>query len=230
MTDSKIAAIVTQFVYPDDREIRVRKFAITLRALGYQVHVLCGSNGHNFDFIDQDGNIIHRINVCWQLPFIHRILKASFPTNPIWYIWILLTCWKNKINFILVRDLRLSHPGLIAGKILGIPRIIDFGEDFPSLYKIVGYSEILIKLSCWLEKLAINLADKVTVVSEESKQKLEDDYVISPNKIITLPNVPAPSLVWDWGSTIPYETFPNAKNELKLICTKLLTFEMFTSL
>lgn len=212
-----IVGIVTPFVYPHDQEIRVRKIANSLKQLGHDVHILCGSNGASFEFVDQDGIVVHRINILSGVPLLHRIINIPVPINPAWYFWLFWMCKRLSIDVLIARDLRLSLPTAIIGKILGLRAIADFGENFPAMHRFLGRGKLIIHIIILLEKLVVQMVDYVFVVTEENKWRLCNADKTRVDKIHVLTNVPEISQLQQWGKTIPLESFQSMDGILKLV-------------
>lgn len=212
-----IVGIVTPFVYPHDQEIRVRKIANSLKQMGHDVHILCGSDGDLFEFVDRDCVFVHRINILTSVPFLHRVISMPTPINPAWYFWLLWICKRLSIDVLIARDLRLSLPSAIVGKILGLQTIADFGENFPAMHSFLGRGKLIIRLIALLEKIVVQLVDFVFVVTEENKWRIYNSCNVRADKIHVLTNVPAISQLQQWGETVPLESFHRMGSILKLV-------------
>lgn len=212
-----IVGIVTPFVYPHDREIRVRKLASAFKHNGYEVHVFCASdNSKLFEFVDRDGITINRIN------FLGKLGQVPFPFNPIWYFWLAWMCKKLSIDILVARDLRLSLPSAIIGRLLGIKTITDLGENFPAMYRFLGRSRYFINFAKLLEKSICKISNVVVVVAGENKERLINEYKISAQKIQVVTNVPSINQLPRWGEVIPKETFLSSEERLKLVFIGLI--------
>jgi len=169
-------ACVTRHRYPTAQEIRVTKFGETLNQCGYTFVVLCPGNQSDSRRDCFPHGQIYRL-----VPMQNRMLRLLFaplPINPLWLVWLALQFRKLNIDLIIVRDLRLFLPALIAARLCGIRIILDLAEHYPGMMAIVGKEKathwitrnrILIAL---LERLSVCLADVVFVVVEENRRRL----------------------------------------------------------
>jgi glycosyltransferase involved in cell wall biosynthesis len=212
-----VIGIVTPFVYPHDQEIRVRKLAYSFNKAGYSIHVLCDSDEKLFELVDSDGIPVHRISFLNGIRKIHHLAHSPFPFNPVWYVWLLFISKKLKIKTFIVRDLRLSLPVVIIGKLTGIHTIADLGENFPAMHRFLDKSKIYIYMVETLENIAVLLADSIQVVTEENKSRLIKKFPSAVKKIEILTNAPMLSMLPLQKIIIMPEAFDDANECLKLV-------------
>ncbi len=186
--------------YPPD--IRVTKEAYTLIKGGHQVHLLCARRNTENDFEVIDGLSVHRIDVAknkvqkglWDI-----LLSLTF-LHPIFLRQIKKFCRKNNIGILHIHDLPLCKTGIVAGNKLKIPVICDFHENYPEglrvWYKwrsnpiIILKNKIFFGFSRWkkYEKWVSKNASHIIAVVDEMKEKLINDFQISPEKITVVTN------------------------------------------
>lgn len=217
-----IIGIVTHFIYPHDQEIRVRKLAHSIRNAGHSVHVLCDSDNNIFELVDNDGISVHRVNLLKRILSVHRFLHNPFPANPIWYIWIFVMSLKLRIQTLIVRDLRLSLPVVIIGKLTGIRTVVDFGENFPAMHRFLGRNKLYVCMIEILEGMVIRLADSIQVVTEENRSRLVRKSPSVDKKISILSNVPSLSMFPFQRNNIPLQAFDDVEKCLKLVFVGLV--------
>jgi len=182
---------IWQGTYP--REVRIDKINDSLKAKGYEVHVLCRQFPENQKRPDHeiiDGVHIHRLN---------RTVSSPFPWNPFWTVQLYSLCQKLKPDFILLRDIPLAPVAVPAKKRFGIPIILDMAEHYPEAmrswdkYKknpILKYLVHDLKVPDFVEKNAVQNSDGIFVVCEEQKLRLIQEYAYPSNRIEVLLNTP----------------------------------------
>lgn len=168
---------VTRHHYPTAQEIRVTKFGAAYKAERHDFFVFCPrrsdqSSTERFEY----GNIIRP--KIFLGPFLERILFAVVPINPIWLFWFVYQFLSKRLDLVIVRDLRLALPAIVAARICGMKSILDIGEHYPGMMEIVGKTRLIHHLirNAWLirrlEILSVRWADNVWVVVDENKQRL----------------------------------------------------------
>lgn len=189
--ESMNVGCVTHHNYPTGQEVRTTKIAATLQAHDYGVVVFCPGarqqatrdafeHGHIVRFRPWAGGVIAK-------------LFAPLPISPLWAFWLLWHFRAAQLDLIVVRDLRLALPVYFAAKILRIPVVLDIGEHYPGMMRILGKEKLAHHLirNDWLitrlEALSVKLADRVWVVVEENKQRLAS----YSSKIDVINNYPA---------------------------------------
>jgi glycosyltransferase involved in cell wall biosynthesis len=162
--------------YPWD--VRVEKIINALLTDNHEVHLLCRNNrGEKRN--DKNKFNIHR------LPYIkkgkNRLNKIiNFPAffNPIWFFEIMRCIKKYQIELIIVRDLPLTLPALLAGNLFDIKVIFDMAECHPEIFKnyFKWNFKSIFKENPWVakfvEKITIKYMDHIFVMCEESKSRL----------------------------------------------------------
>ena len=202
--------IITQFAYPKDQEIRTKKIAITLHSAGYNVFIICPKGRYKKANEKITYAIICRFKYFSKFPWFNSFLSIPLPINPFWLLWIFQVGRQEKLNFLIVRDLRLALPTILVAKLLKLPVALDFGENFPALVKILGKhklsdyimrNEILIS---FLETICAKLADCIWVVVEENRERLIDKG-IKESKIRVVSNVPELAQPGIINNNLPYQ-------------------------
>ncbi len=168
--------------YPWD--VRIAKIADYLVALGHEVHILCRSSRGRPETEEFRGTLVHR--TCFlgrSFGRLNRIADLPFPLNPLWFLRIRKLIVSEGIDLLIMRDIPLSLPSILAAKQAGIPTILDMAEHYAAMFRdFIADSPRLKKVPRWLlknpiiadmvEKVAIRYADRVFVVVEESRDRL----------------------------------------------------------
>ncbi len=118
--------------YPWD--VRVEKVCESLIEAGHEVHLVC-RNQRRQQRLERQGQLnIHRLPVLPRvLDSVHKLANSPFPVNPVWIQTIGSVIRQNSIDLILVRDILLAFPGVILGRIFGIPVVLDMAENYPAM-------------------------------------------------------------------------------------------------
>lgn len=174
-------------------DIRVEKLARTFTRGGNSVRIVA-RNLHRQPKEDSYNGIEVRRVVSSASRLLNGMLNITLFFNPVW----LFTIWKNARGYdlIIVRDLPLAVAGIIVGRFLRIPVIIDMAEPYPLTLKQRRMHEpfrlhhLLIRnipFALALEWASIRLADRIIVVCQEAADRLiyrgasEDRVVIVHN-------------------------------------------------
>ena len=197
--------------YPWD--IRVEKVGETLARHGYSVHVLA-RNLKRGPVEDRTGTLqVHRLR---PLPaWMGRLNDfISFPAfiNPVWWRAAIRTGRASRARAIVVRDLPLAPVGLLAGRWLGIPVVMDMAESYPEMIRNVWtfapwkLRNLLLR-NPWLagvvERFVIKRLDHILVVVEESRDRLLA-LGVAPERITIVSNTPDASRFAPAPATVPF--------------------------
>jgi glycosyltransferase involved in cell wall biosynthesis len=127
-------------------------------------------------------------------------MAFTFPAffNPIWIWEIFKQAIKYRCQLIIIRDLPLALSGILAGKILRIPTILDMAECYPEMLRCTWKFEGLKLRNIFLrnplfadlvEYLVLRWIDHVLVMIEESKDRLLTKG-LDPDKVTIVSNTP----------------------------------------
>jgi len=198
-----IGMILTAPFPPD---IRVEKEARSLIKAGFQVSLLCSTR--ESPYIREEivqGIHVKRINVTdtfdgifWALIFTRLHLYEIFFANIYWRKEVLNYARERDVDALHLHDLTVAKDVLWVGRLLKIPVILDFHENFPigiqstavELNKNWLWKHFFYKLKRWkrYESISAGRAHKVIAVIEEMKQRLLNDYGLPGDKIVVVPN------------------------------------------
>jgi len=183
--------------YPWD--IRVEKLCNSLIKFGSEVHLVCRNKSNKKRYEFYNGIHIHRVS---SLPKALQILNGvwTFPffLSPVWIMEIFKITKNKKFDLICIRDLPLALCGILVGKMLKIPTLLDMAECYPEMLRCTWKFEkfllrnILIRnpyLADVIEKISLKLIDYVFVMVEESRLRLISKN-IPPDKIYIVSNTP----------------------------------------
>ncbi len=189
--------------YPWD--VRVEKVCESLIEAGHEVHLVC-RNQRRQQRLERQGQLnIHRLPALPRvLDSVHKLANSPFPVNPVWIQTNGSVIRQNSIDLILVRDILLAFPGVILGKIFGIPVVLDMAENYPamlqdrlkytptSLLGRLARNPIQARIVEWL---CLRMVDHIIVVVEESQERLVRAG-LSPDRLSVVNNTPRRN---QWG-------------------------------
>lgn len=164
---------VTQHVYPTPQEIRITRFAAAMASAGNQTVVFCPRGEKMIDDVFTYG-AVRRFGMTGAL----RVITAPMPFSPFWENWLTRVFAQERLDLVMVRDLRLAMPAIRAAGKIGIPAVLDIGEHYPGLIEMLGKQKFAhhltrsVPLVAWLERMAVQTADEVWVVVEENRDRL----------------------------------------------------------
>ena len=201
------AALVSQFAYPHDHEIRLKKIGSTLVEQGHDVHVLCKFDKSNPAPETSDGLRVHPNRIGARIPGLNQVLTVHLSFNPVWIIWL---CWKLRwldVDVVIVRNLRLAPPAIVAARLFSVPLVADLSENYAALAKIEGRTRphhFLTRVPLverFFERFTARRADHVWVVVPENGHRLAELAGVHPSKISVISNVPTKKVVSTLGSS-----------------------------
>ena len=188
----KIGMVLTNAGFPPD--VRVEKEARSLIAAGHEVHLLCLFSKEGQKASEEVyGTHVHRVQVPGRLSSIGQKFRYYLKgVDENWLRAIMDFAKKQEIEALHVHDLTHALTAEAAGKTLGIPVVFDMHGDGPAAMEIhraanpVPFNPLLaLKRAVlsllvgndtqWLrrmEKRALEQADHVIVVVDESKERL----------------------------------------------------------
>lgn len=204
--------IVVQDEYPSDGEVRTRKLAKRLDQAGYDVTILArGVDMHAESSLDVGYATVHRFLVA-RLAAIQWLVTFPVPINPFWFGWTLVQLLRHDFDVVVVGDLRVAAPTILAGRLAGRPVISDLRENYPEYARSLpkrGFAERVFfspPLVRVIETTTARLADAVWVVVEERKSDITSQGVPSETVSVVM-NTP---LLGEFDTERrDFETFPD---------------------
>jgi len=171
--------VVDQHYFPSDRLERFRKIVATLAQAGNSVVVMCRSDGEKPAVEKLDPYmLVYRFGKS-SVNNLGRILSYPAPFNILWTGWIRKVICEEKLDALVVQNLRLAIPTLLAARLAGIPVLFDNMEYFPTMSRTqlgrANQIKYLLKhpaIISLIEYLTVRLVDHTCVVVEEQKQRL----------------------------------------------------------
>jgi glycosyltransferase involved in cell wall biosynthesis len=165
--------------YPWD--IRVEKIVSALNEEDIETHIISRNmNGLPIKEKLMPHVYVHRINVT-NINKINGLMNFPAFFSPFWIKKIFQVIKEYKLKIIIVRDLPLAPAAILAGKIFGIPVIMDMAENYPAMiqdtwrFRGPHIHDYLLRnpnVLRVMEKWVINRLDGILVVSEESKERI----------------------------------------------------------
>ena len=199
------AGIVTQHNFPVEREVRTRKFAKVLEKRGNDVTIYARNTtedparGTVKSELDPRAERLEYADVRRFTWFAETrfgdIVTAALPFNPFWILWLFLQFRWDDVDRLMACGLRAGLPTIAAGRLLGIPVVVDIRENYPALAGTLPQENLLGCLAYhpWavdlLERLTTRLADGVVVVAGVRARQLADKG-IDPERIVCVMNTP----------------------------------------
>ncbi len=138
-----------------------------------------------------------------RLPFVrvralNRLINFPFPVNPVWFFSILRAATDCRADHILVRDLPLALTALAVGRRLGIPVAYDMAEVYPEFlrdrveFNRASWSDRIVRspgAAARVERAVLRRADKIIVVSDESRERCLG-LGVARDRVIQVGNTP----------------------------------------
>lgn len=173
--------LVVQDSFPKDRLVRIRKIARTLARSGFETVVMC----RNRDGRPERERLEERLTVTrfgGRLPeSVRTLLWHPLPVSPVWLYAVWRAARRERLDLLVVTNLRLALPTVIAGRLSGVPVAFDMAEYFPTMPWVqkarLGPVERVVKrpgVIRLLERAVVRLVDHTVVVVEEQKRRLAE--------------------------------------------------------
>ncbi len=191
--------IVYMSAYPWD--VRVEKIATFLAQSGHQVHILCRTTKGRQRIEKIDNISITRLQLFSdKLYKLNRFFDLPYPFNPFWIKHISNFTRRANIDLIIVRDIPLAIPSIIAARKNHIPVILDMAEHYAAMFSdFIKDSPLTKKIPRFImknpmiatltENIVIRYIDHIFTVVEESKWRLEN-LGVPVDKISIISNTP----------------------------------------
>lgn len=196
--------IVLQNNFPMDREVRARKFAKSLSDAGANVSVF-GRNSRTDpsrglvreEYGPRTEKLKHAtvVRYSWlRSTPLFGLVTMPIPFNPFWMLWLVVQFVRRDVDVVISSGLRAGPTAILAGKLLGIPVVIDLSENHSEFVKTLSKDSVadyvtkntLVVRS--VERFLYRFADHIWVVTEERRDVMPD-YVES-GRVSVVSNVP----------------------------------------
>ena len=169
--------MVLESDYPPD--IRVENEISSLLSAGHEIHVACYSYKKHFQLPSDLPYTIHKIYIN---PLVYKSSVGALKSGVYFRFWrkfLHKLEQSHSFDAIHIHDLPLAKLGYEMGQKKGIPFVLDLHENWPALLKISQHTNtflgrLLSSNSQWerYEKKYVSLADKVIVVVDEAKERI----------------------------------------------------------
>jgi len=216
--------------YPWD--IRVEKICDTLISAGNDVYLVC--RNYRAESLSERTNSfeINRMPfLSSKTIFLNKLINFPLFFSPFWILRSFQVARGQKCQLIIVRDLPLALTAILVGKIISIPVVMDMAEVYPEALrsnwmfdkkKMRGINHLIRSpyLAEKIEKLVVRLINHIFVVSQESKNRLQQLYSCSKDKVSVVGNTPELSKFY-----AQQPSFPGSLSMLKT--KKIILFSGF---
>lgn len=168
--------ILWQSKYPWD--VRIDKFIRSLSKLGNKVFVLARSTDNGNAVCYYLDAKVYQIKPISRISLVNSVVTQPIPFNYIWDTNLNNIIVNEDIDLIIVRDIPLALTAYNIGNRNKIPVWLDMAEDYPATFKEMDrniFEKLFIKnylLARYYEKYVIKRMDHISVVVEESKNRL----------------------------------------------------------
>ena len=197
--DMRIGFILDTDFPPDSR---VENEAISLIEAGHEVFLFSLS----YKSFEKDSESLNGIHVR-RYKASKLIYKLSALAHPFPFYQVLVKpkivdfIRKNSIEVLHVHDMVIAPAALEANKIFQLNFILDLHENRPVIMKYYPHlqrwpGKFLIKPGAWerAQRLLVEQANKVILVTEEAKDDYVQRYKLDPEKIVVVPNTVHPDV------------------------------------
>ncbi len=178
--------------FPPD--VRVEREATALLEAGHTVSIVCRNRDGRERHAEHAGLEILRLPPFQRLPGrIRSLLQKAYFFNPVYAFAIRRALASRRCDAIHVHDLPLVALGLRHARRHDVPLIFDLHEDFPAMIRTENRGGIQhLLFTRWdllgkLERYCLGRADRMLVVTEESRQRLISEGV-DPARVTVVGN------------------------------------------
>ncbi len=196
----KKALYIFQKYYPWD--VRAEKVMTSLAKAGYEVRVLCRTNGEN----DSELRLLDHCSARSVGSGIRFPLSLPIPKNPVWKRAIEREIEEFRPDVVIPREIMLAEDAAQAAHKRGIPVVMDMAENYPSAMKnFVKYSKGFVNrllvhrldVPEWVEKRAVRVMDGIFVVCDEQIERLGQSFGFPESRMAVVHNTPPISFLKD---------------------------------
>lgn len=178
--------------FPPDT--RVENEINALLESGHEVHMACVKTKRDSREKKFGKTIIHRMGLN-ELARKSSVAALSFPLYfKVWRKFVQQLMDSHHFDAVHVHDLQLARIGYEMKKRYGVEFVLDLHENWPALLKISEHTKsflgsLLFSEKQWknYERKYVRLADKVIVVVEEAKERIQS-LGVAPDKIYVVSN------------------------------------------
>lgn len=201
--------------YPWD--VRVEKVARSFTEAGHEVHLVARNRERRPERERLSEAEVYRLKP-WRLLGKRLDDATMFPAffNPRWFAAITRTAHVSRAQVLLVRDLPLAPTAIWAGRLLGIPVVLDMAENYPAMLRgrvelgVQRRTDILVRnarAAAAVERWVLARIDHALVVVEESRDRLHD-LGMESDRITVVSNTPSLSRLKELAPKAHHDTDP----------------------
>lgn len=187
--------IVVQNDYPHVGEVRPRRLAQSLHKLGHKVTFISWKSKKNPAVENIGYADVYRFRYFLKSRY-YNFFSLPSPLNPLWLLLIFKTVKEKHIDILILSNIRIALPAILAAKILGKPVILDLQEHNQENVKLRSKTRLshYITRNSYLvgvlERLCIKLSDYIWVVVQERSSSFPQ-YILNKGKISVVCNTPS---------------------------------------
>lgn len=211
--------------YPWD--VRAEKVMRSLTNGGHDVHLVARNRTGDALTEELEEATVHRLRP-WRALGGALDAASQFPAfmNPRWLAHMVRTGRRTGADVVIVRDLPLTPTAVWAGRILGVPVILDMAENYPAMIRDIwiggrqGRLDFVVRNPTFVsmvEKWSIKAVDHTVVVVEESGERLVE-LGVEPERVSVVCNTPWPDRIPPLDDLRP----PSPDGPLRLVYLGLL--------
>ena len=167
--------------YPWD--VRTEKVCAALTARGHDVHIIARNTARRPVVERRPEGTVHRMRPWRWLPERADAL-LGFPLflSPRWLSLLTTVVRENRPHVIIARDLPLCPAAILVGRRTGVPIILDMAENYPAVISAIWEAgrqrplDVLVRnpsIVAAVERYCIRRVDRILVVAEEARTRLE---------------------------------------------------------
>ena len=131
--------IVVQNDYPHGGEVRPRRLAQSLYKAGHKVAFIAW-NSRKHPTAENIGNAdVYRFKYFLKSRY-YNFFSLPSPINPLWLLLVLKTIKKQHIDILILSNIRIALPAILAAKISGKPVISNLQEQ---IRKMLSFAQKL---------------------------------------------------------------------------------------
>lgn len=167
--------------YPWD--VRTEKVCAALAALGHDVHIIARNKARRPEVEQRHEGTVHRMRLWRWLPArADALLGFPFFLSPRWLSLLTRIVREVRPHVIIARDLPLCPTAILVGRRTGVPIILDMAENYPAVISAIWEAgrqrplDILVRNPSFVsavERFCITRVDRILVVAEEARTRLE---------------------------------------------------------
>ena len=185
--------------YPWD--VRAEKVSRALTSGGHDIHMVARNRDRRVLRERLEECTVHRL-APWSLLGGSLDAASQFPAffNPRWFALVMRVARAERCEAILVRDLPLAPTAIAAGRLLGLPVVLDMAENYPAMIRDLWdtgstrFGDALVRNPRAVEAVerwTLSRVAHTLVVVEESRDRLVERLGTPASRITVVGNTPS---------------------------------------